>query len=84
MSYNTVADIYDSMSLRRRMYAAAAEEHKEPNPTEWVDVNAWALASSPGWEAAWDSAVAGGITDPGAEDGVITDGMILGAVQPLP
>jgi hypothetical protein len=41
------------------------------------------LAATPGWAEAWESAVAGGIVSPGSDPGVITDGMILAAVQPM-
>jgi hypothetical protein len=54
----------------------------------WVVNNSYLIASEPGWGAAWDYAlnVHSGDTDPydpGADPGVITDGMILSAVQAL-
>ena len=39
------------------------------------------MGSQPGWDDAWDSAIASGIEDPGGNEGVITDGMILSGVQ---
>lgn len=84
MSYATIASITESQSLRRRLTAAAAEEHKTEPYEGWVSQHIWTLAASPGWAAAWESAEAGGITDPGASEGVITDPMILSAVQPIP
>lgn len=84
MSYSDIADITESTSLRRRLHAAAAQEGK-PKPVEvWVSTYIWEIASSPGWAAAWASAVAGDIEDPGADEGVITDAQILAAIQPLP
>lgn len=80
MSYKTVADMAESFSLNRRLNAGAAKESIE-NPTQWVNLYRWEIASQPGWDAAWDSAVAGGVTDPGADEAVITDGMILSGVQ---
>lgn len=85
MTYATIAAITQSGALNQRLTAAAAQEGKDPtSPGSWVSANIWTIASSPGWSAAWESAVAGGVTDPGANEGVITDGMILAAVQPLP
>jgi len=82
MSYRTVADMVDSASLIRREYAAIAKEGIDP-PEGWQYEHRWMLAASPGWDAAWDSAVAGGVEDPGDDQGVITDGMILSAVQKI-
>lgn len=85
MSYATIAAITQSGALYQRLTAAAAQEGKNPtSPGSWVSANIWTLAASPGWAAAWESAIAGGVTDPGANEGVITDGMILSAVQPIP
>jgi len=80
MSYKTVADMAESFSLNRRLNAGAAKESID-EPTAWVQSYRWELASQPGWDAAWDSAVAGGVTDPGSDEAVITDGMILSGVQ---
>lgn len=82
MSYNSVADMAESFSLTRREVAAAAKESVE-SPEVWVQAWKWKLASSPGWDAAWDSAVAGGVAEPGADEAVITDAMILSAVQAI-
>lgn len=82
MAYLTVADMVDNESLTRREYAAIAKEGKD-QPEAWQYLYRWRLAASPGWDAAWESAVAGGIEDPGADAGVITDGQILAAVQQI-
>lgn len=37
--------------------------------------------AEPGWGAAWDSAIAAEVENPGADPAVISDGMILTAVQ---
>lgn len=83
MAYNDIADMKDSNSLRRRLYASAAEENKSAQPEDWVNNRVWQIVGSPGWSLAWASAVAGGITDPGADEGVISDGMILAVIQPM-
>lgn len=54
---------------------------------DWVANNRYLWASSPGWGAAWDYALAAHPDDPEYEPGkdpaVITDGMILATVQAL-
>ena len=80
MSYKSVADMAENYALNRRIIAGAAKESVD-NPEGWVQLYRWEVASQPGWDAAWDSAVAGGVTDPGSDEGVITDGMILSGVQ---
>jgi len=82
MSYLAVADMAEDHNLNRRMTAAAAQEEIQ-DPDVWVRENRWYLASQPGWDAAWDSAVASGNDDPGSDASVITDGMILSAVQAI-
>jgi hypothetical protein len=86
MTYYTVAEMLDSPSLMRREYAAIAKEGIDP-PENWQYSHRWKLASQPGWDAAWDSALAAHPDDPdydpGKDSGVITDGMILSAVQGL-
>ena len=83
MAYATIAAMAQDLSLFNRLTAAAAEEHKtRPYPT-WVDEYRWDLAATPGWAAAWEAAVLNGVPDPGADPAVITDGMILAAVQPM-
>lgn len=80
MSYKSVADMADSYSLNRRLTAGAAKESID-NPQGWIQIYRWEVASQPGWDAAWDSAVASDNPDPGADEAVITDGMILSGVQ---
>jgi hypothetical protein len=80
MSYNTVADMAEDLALNRRLTAAVAKE-AILDPKGWLYPRNWQVVSQPGWDAAWDSAVAGGVTNPGADEAVITDGMILSGVQ---
>lgn len=85
MSYSSVAAIRQDPWLRDRVAACAAVEG-EPRPEEWVQTHAWPIAVQPGWAAAWDSALAAH-TDagylPGSDEAVISDPMILSAVQGL-
>jgi len=87
VTYNTVADMTDSTSLIRRLSAAAAEEQAggstltPDDPGAWAAEHRWEIVVAPGWGDAWASAEASGHPDPGADEGVITDGMILSQVQ---
>lgn len=84
MTYHTQAALSSDGALRERIAAcAAAEGIKSPHPTSWADEHQWQLAASPGWDAAYAHALATGVQNPGADASVITDGMILAAVQPL-
>lgn len=83
MTYATIAAIARDQDLFPRLTASAAEEHKAKPYDGWVAEHIWDLAATPGWAAAWESAVAGGVARPGADEGVITDSMILAAVQPM-
>lgn len=86
MSYLTITRMVQSGVLQQRMIACAAQElHDGQDPVTWVGLNTWLLCASPGWSEAWDSAdaAAGANGDHGHNEGVITDGMILSAVQGL-
>jgi len=78
----------DADFLNRCTSSAATEIHtlvpgSPTQPQAWVYQNAWFLAASPGFDAKYESAIAGGIGRPGWESSVITDGDILSAVQGL-
>jgi hypothetical protein len=79
-----------SSSLMGRCSAAAASEVSAGSAegdtrylASWMSARSWDLAATPGWADAWESAEAGGITDPGDNEGVITDSMILSRTQQL-
>ena len=86
MSYLTQSIIADDPYMRLRVASAAAQEGCTDTG---VDPDAWTLewrrvwASAPGWDAAWESAQAGSIPDPGSKPDVITDSMILSQVQSM-
>lgn len=87
MSYATIAAIRQDPRLRDRVAACVATEPGDHNPDTWGPEHSWALAATPGWAASWESAL---ITNkdvpgyqPGADEGAITDGAILAAVQQL-
>src|SRR4051812_29260806 len=93
-SYLAISEIATDQWMRERMMAAGTQQSYlgsapliQPTVIQWVDINRYVWASSPGWGAAWDSALAGHSDDPDYEPGkdpaVITDGMILSTVQQL-
>lgn len=93
-AYLAISEIANDTFMVQRMYAATTQqEHLGDfnggpyNAVTWVDYNRYLWASSPGWGAAWDSALAAHPDDPDYEPGkdpaVITDGMILATVQEL-
>lgn len=88
MSYLTQASIAEDVDMRYRVAACAAQEGcatdgLAPDTWTWEWRQVW--ASAPGWDAAWESYLANNPEDPrpGADPGVITDGMILGQVQSM-
>lgn len=94
MAYMTISTIAGNPAMLNRVAACAAQEGV-PDPRGWAQQNMLTLAASPGWAAAWESALASDPgtdpetvevardTDLGGREDVITDGMILSAVQAL-
>lgn len=86
MSYLTQSVIASNANMNNRVAQCAATEGV-PDPGAWAAVNARQWAASPGWDAAWESALAGHPDDPeydpGADEAVITDAMILSQVQSM-
>jgi hypothetical protein len=87
MAYFTQAVIADDPYMRLRVSAAAAQQgcagDAGIDPDEWTLEWRKVWASSPGWDAAWESAQAGNVQTPGMDPGVVTDGMILAQVQTM-
>ena len=93
MSYATISTSTSDNALAQRIGACAGQEaFRNPNvhdtpyaifvrefpygqPAELI----WAVATT--YEAEYASALASGNPNPGGDEGVITDGMILSAVQ---
>jgi hypothetical protein len=85
MSYLTQATIAGNSAMFSRLAQAAATEGFA-SPDEWAGTNARKWAASPGWDEAWESALAshpGPDYDPGSDEAVVTDPMILSEVQSL-
>lgn len=82
MSYRDIAELANDENLRRRILACAVQEGVE-DVDAWVSQNLITIAAQPGWDAAWGSAREARRYPIGDDPGVITDGMILSAVQAL-
>lgn len=87
MSYSSQALMADDPYLKVRVAQCAAQEgcatEAGIDPDLWTYEWRRVWASSPGWDVAWESALAADIPNPGADAGVITDGMILTQVQAM-
>jgi hypothetical protein len=74
------------VSLRNRITAAVAAENFTPAPAQWAADQMWFLVTASDWQTAWAGAQKQSDNpkfnpDIGARDDIITDQMILGAVQ---
>jgi hypothetical protein len=92
MSYLTQDEIANSRSMLARVAQAAAEQDVSGDPDRWTYDNRRDWAAAPGWDDAWESARVshpddGDPTtpayDPGTDEAVITDSMILSQVQAM-
>lgn len=90
MSYLDQSEIAANQAMLARVAQCAAQQG-EANPDGWAHEHRRTWASAPGWDAAWASALAGHppvegettLYDPGSDEAVITDGMILSQVQAM-
>ena len=83
MSYLTQSQIAADPHMHERVAQAAVTEQAPGDPDTWTNSNRREWAAAPGWDDAWESALAGGVTEPGSDEAVITDGMILSQVQDM-
>ena len=87
MSYLVQTEIADNWAMRNRAAAAAEEQDAPGDPDQWATEHRREWAAAPGWDDAWSSAKVtheGEVDyDPGADEAVITDGMILAQVQSM-
>jgi hypothetical protein len=85
VSYATVHKCANDPAFTDRVTAAIAQEQiarDEPaTPFALVDEIRWAVAGAADVEAAYESALAAGNPNPGGDEAVITDAMILAHVQ---
>lgn len=81
MSYGTVHKCATDLSLANRVTAAVAEESGGVPDSGVAAALMWPIATASDVEAAYASALAADNPDPGGDESVITDQMILGLVQ---
>lgn len=82
MSYSTINVCAHDTELHGRVTAACADEGSPaPEGAMWQLI--WRLSSRDDIENAYASALAGGNPHPGGDESVVTDAMILAAVQAL-
>jgi hypothetical protein len=84
MAYSDQALLSVDQDFIARLSASAAVETDAAAgfpPDQWARNNVWWLAAAPGFADAYASAIAGGVPRPGNDPAVITDAMILSAVQ---
>lgn len=80
MSYLTINKCANDSSLQGRIAACAAQEGAT-NPGSAMTALIWPVSTASDIEAAYASALASDNPDPGGDETVITDGMILASVQ---
>lgn len=85
MSYLTQNEIAINEAMNARVAQAVASEGFPDDPDSWTLNYRRKWAAAPGWDAAWESAqVSAPGSDPGINEVVITDSMILAQVQSMP
>ena len=80
MSYTTIHACANDPAFQARLVAAAAQEG-HPNPDLVLSTLRWPVASRSDIEEAYEYALTTGNPNPGGDETVITDAMILAAVQ---
>jgi hypothetical protein len=80
MSYNTIFACAYDQALKGRVTACAAQEGSD-EPDHTATLLMWDIAGASDVEAAYASALAADNPNPGGDDTVITDQMILSNVQ---
>ena len=92
MSYLQQDEIANNRSMQARVAQAAAQEKAPGDPDRWTFDNRRTWAAAPGWSEAWASAEVShpddgdpetAAYDPGSDESVITDAMILSQVQSM-
>ena len=83
MSYASINRCANDASFLGRITACIADEGNS-SPYEDTERLRWVVAAADDIEAAYESALTGDNPDPGGDPAVITDAMILSAVQAHP
>lgn len=82
MTYWDTSELSEDGDFRKRTTAAAADE-ANPAPEQWAFAERWRMAAAPGFSAAYGYAVLAGTPNPGRDEAVISDAMILAQYQYL-
>jgi hypothetical protein len=80
MSYSSIFTSANDAELYGRIVASCAQEGAAI-PTEAAAAVLWPVVTAADVEAAYESALDSGNPNPGGDEAVITDGMILAHVQ---
>ena len=87
MAYYDVAKLVDDADFSSRVAACYALETREvenaQNPYAWAREHIWEVAAQPSFGDAYNYAVNTGNAAPGRDPSVITDNMILAAVNSI-
>jgi hypothetical protein len=86
MALNALVQMRASQSLQHRIAACAAKEGEHNAAEQWAYANMWQIVTQPGWEVEWERGMKQADDqkfnpDIGARPDIITDIMILSAVQ---
>lgn len=82
MSYHAIAIMSQDRGLSDRVAACAAVEG-EADPEVWVGAHRWQYSARQGWADAYTYALEAKTPAPGIDHAVISDAMILTAVQEI-
>ena len=88
MAYYDLAQLADDDDFKDRIGAAAQSEGLVDTGSgrveQWVADYRWTLAGTAGFADAYASGIANHLPNPGRDPSVISDAMILSAIQALP
>ena len=82
-TYLSISAIANDAFMQERVRACYAQQTQDSDPVKWSWDNRYDWAAAPGWGAAWESALAGNVPEPGKDPSVITDEQILAQVQAM-
>jgi hypothetical protein len=83
MSYNSIAASAGDYALQRRIASCAAQEGAPGDPMTWALTNIWSIVSEPEIENPYEYAMGQENPNPGGDEGVITDAVLLAHIQPM-
>ena len=84
MSYNAIAAAAADPHLKARVAACFAQETDGPEqPPALAELHMWRIVANGPIADAYSYAVAANVPNPGKDEAVVTDAMILSAVQAI-